>query len=102
MDVDLCIVLHMCFTMFDCLCPVNCPADVSGAAHGGQVLMDEPTFTAVKEALWRLGAVGPNGLDYDALLATKSARHSMSGSSGNGSCKGDGCLPSLGPGGSLR
>lgn len=65
--------------------------------------MDELTFSAVKEAMWRLGAVGPNGLDYDALLATKSARHSMSGSNGGGSsCMGDGCLPSLTPGGSLR
>jgi hypothetical protein len=65
--------------------------------------MDELTFAAVKEAMWRLGAVGPNGLDYDALLATKqSARHSMSGSSSGGgsSCMGDGCLP--GPGRSLR
>lgn len=80
--------------------PVLC-ADVSGAAHGGQVLMDAATFTAVKEALWRLGAVGPAGLDYDALLATKSARHSMGGTSSS-ICVGDGCLPGLMPAGGFR
>lgn len=83
------------------MCAFPVPADVTNAAHGGQVLLDEHTFVAVKETMWRLGAVGPNGLDYDALLATKSARHSMSSSSSSG-CFGDGCLPSLGPGGSLR
>lgn len=78
--------------------------EVSNAAQGGQVLLCEATFTAVKEALWRLGAVRANGLDYDLLLASKSAQHgparlrrSSSGAGGDG-C---GCLGML-PGGNPR
>lgn len=80
---------------FPCTC-----IDVSDAAHGGQVLLDEHTFLAVKEAMWRLGAVGPNGLNYDALNATKSARHGTAHTVGWGGavglCGDDGCLPRLG------
>jgi hypothetical protein len=83
-----------------CIC--HC-ADVSNAAHGGQVLMDAATFTAVKEAMWRLGAVGPAGLDYDALLATKSrAGLGKGGAGGGSSCMGEACLPGLMPGGGFR
>lgn len=64
------------------------------------MLLDEPTFLAVKEAMWRLGAVGPNGLNYDALNATKSARHGTAHTSGWGGaaglCGDEGCLPRLG------
>lgn len=44
--------------------------DVSNAANGGQILMDEPTFTAVKESIHRLGLVTASGLDYRRLYAT--------------------------------
>lgn len=55
-------------------------ADVSTAAAGGQVLVDESTFLAVKEDLWRLGLVTAAGLDYD-LLYNAAAGSSRSGSS---------------------
>lgn len=67
------------------------------------MLMDAATFTAVKEAMWRLGAVGPAGLDYDALLATKSrATLGKGGVAGGSSCMGEACLPGLMPGGGFR
>lgn len=45
-------------------------ADVSTAANGGQVLMDEPTFIAVKECMRRLGLITAAGLDYDLLYSS--------------------------------
>lgn len=44
-------------------------ADVSNAAVGGEVLLDEPTFLQIKEDLWRLGLISGAGLDYDLLHA---------------------------------
>jgi hypothetical protein len=85
-------------------CTLACHhTDASNAAHGGQVLIDAATFTAVKEAMWRLGAVGPAGLDYDALLATKfRAGLGKGGAGGSSSCMGQACLPGLMPGGGFR
>lgn len=77
-------------------------ADVSTAAHGGQVLLDEPTFLGVKEAMWRLGAVGPDGLNYDALMATKSAGQGGSGSRRAERSAGSGCLHGFVSGTGLR
>jgi hypothetical protein len=59
------------------------PADVSNAANGGQVLLDEPTFAAVKEGMRRLGLITADGLDYDKLYA--SSKHSSKHSSKRGS-----------------
>jgi hypothetical protein len=75
---------------------------------GGQVLLDEATFDAVKDAMWRLGAVGPGGMDWDELLASKSAQHSHgmrpSSSSGSGGAADleDHCLSRLMSGTSFR
>lgn len=41
------------------------PPDVSDAGNGGQVLMDESTFKAIKEDLRPLGAVGPGGINFN-------------------------------------
>lgn len=69
-------------------CPVF--ADVSNAANGGQVLMDEPTFTAVKEELWRLGLVTSTGLNYDMLYnASSSGTRSRRSSIGSSSSRDD-------------
>jgi hypothetical protein len=38
---------------------------VSDAGNGGQVLMDESTFKAIKEDLRPLGAVGPGGINFN-------------------------------------
>eukprot|EP00775_Hariotina_reticulata_P004239 gene4239-4489_t len=45
--------------------------DVSTAALGGQVLVDEATFQGVKEALWRLGAVLATGINYDLIYGSR-------------------------------
>lgn len=66
------------------------------------MLLDAATFSCIKEALWRLGAVGPDGLDEDALLASKSAKRVSSSSSRGGCVEGDGCLPRIMSAGSLR
>jgi hypothetical protein len=62
-------------------------ADVSNAANGGQVLLDEPTFAAVKEGMRRLGLITADGLDYDKLYASSkhSSRHGSSKHVGGGS-----------------
>jgi hypothetical protein len=63
-----------------CLAGVSHFTDVSNAANGGQVLMDEPTFAAVKEGMRRLGLITADGLDYDKLYASSKhgAKHSSS------------------------
>jgi hypothetical protein len=48
---------------------------VSDAGSGGQVLMDEATFSKVKEDLRPLGAVGPNGINYNKLTERVSLFH---------------------------
>jgi hypothetical protein len=57
-------------------------ADVSNTANGGQVLLDEPTFAAVKEGMRRLGLITADGLDYDKLYASNkhSSKHAGGGS----------------------
>jgi hypothetical protein len=44
-------------------------AVISECAAGGQVLMDAPTFHAIRAELQLLGAVGPAGLDFGRLEA---------------------------------
>lgn len=62
-------------------------ADVSNAANGGQVLMCETTFHAVKEELWRLGLVTASGLNYDLLYSGSSSSSKGGSRSGSGSSR---------------
>jgi hypothetical protein len=50
-------------------------ADVSDAGSGGQVLMDEATFSKVKEDLRPLGAVDSSGINYNKLMERVSLFH---------------------------
>ena len=47
--------------------PPSPPAVVADAGAGGQVLMDQATFLAVKERLEELGAVDHTGLNTGRL-----------------------------------
>jgi hypothetical protein len=57
---------HMC-SLPALLC---CSAVVSDAGAGGQVLLDGPTFEAVKDRLAELGAVRADGVDKRQVHGT--------------------------------
>ncbi len=60
MTVLFCTVLYCHYT--DC-----CAGIVSEVANGGQVLIDETTFSLIKDALSVLGTVSESGYDDDML-----------------------------------
>lgn len=47
-------------------------AVMSDFGNGGQTIIDHATFAAVKESLTVLGAVGPNGINYQRLATHRS------------------------------
>ena len=57
---------------------------VSTAAAGGQALLDGETFAAIKDHMWRLGAVTANGLDYNLLSKGTSSGRRAAGTKDEG------------------